>query len=310
MPRHLPPLSALRAFEAAARHRSFSRAADELNLTHGAVSRAVRQLEDTLGVDLFVRSTRLVKPTEAAEAYAREVRELLDRLAAATKRVAGDHASNVLNVSTLDSFAARWLLPRLHRFRAAHPDIDLRLSASEWMVDFINDDFHLAIRYGRGVYPNVEAELLMKEDVAPVCSPALLQGPHALTTPENLRYHTLIHDDLRVSWAMWLKAAGVEGVDATRGPAFESSSHCVQAAIQGEGVALGRSALVRDEIAAGRLVRPFALSLPAHLDYHVVYPPGALATPKVKAFRDWLFEEVAREDATMPPGEAMPAATA
>ena len=163
MPRHLPPLSALRAFEAAARHRSFSRAADELNLTHGAVSRAVRQLEDTLGVDLFVRSTRLVKPTEAAEAYAREVRELLDRLAAATKRVAGDHASNVLNVSTLDSFAARWLLPRLHRFRAAHPDIDLRLSASEWMVDFINDDFHLAIRYGRGVYPNVEAELLMKE---------------------------------------------------------------------------------------------------------------------------------------------------
>ena len=287
-------MTTLRSFEAAARHLSFSKAAEELHVTHGAVSRAIRHLEDHLRVQLFQRQVRAVHLTPTGVIYASSVRDALDRLAAATTAILDQQSMGVLNLSTLDSFAAKWLLPRLFRFRQAHSDIDIRLATSERLADFVSDGIDVAIRYGRGQYPGMTAEFLMAEDLFPVCSPSLVEGTHALKGPTDLKHHTLIHDDFHIDWTMWLKAAGVEGVNPHRGPKFESSDHAVQAAIQGEGVVLGRSALVNDDLRAGRLVRPFSLSLPADLAYYVVYPPHAAKRQKVLAFRDWIFEQARR----------------
>jgi LysR family glycine cleavage system transcriptional activator len=294
MSQQLPPLTTLRSFEASARLLSFSKAADELHVTHGAVSRAVRHLEDHLGVKLFKRSVRAVSLTATGATYAASVRDVLGRLAAATAVIMDQQSMGVLNISTLDSFAAKWLIPRLFRFRQAHGDIDVRLATSVKLADFVNDGIDIAIRYGSGRYPGVKAELLMREEVFPVCSPMLVKGAHPLKSAADLKHHTLIHDAFEIDWDMWLKTAGVEGVDPHRGPRFASSDHAVQAAIQGEGVVLGRSALVADDLKAGRLVKPFSVSLPADLAYYVAYPAQTSQRPKVRAFRDWLFEEVGR----------------
>jgi len=291
MPRRLPPLNALPSFEAAARHLSFSKAADELRVTHGAVSRAVRNLEEFLGVQLMTRATRSVRLTPIGASYAAEIRDVLKHLTAATSAATGQ-SSAILNVSTIDSFAARWLMPRLSRFRRAHGDIDVRVATSERLANFASDGIDIAIRCGGGRYPGLSAELLMNEDHFPVCSPKLLKGRHPLRTPADLARHTLLHDVFTVDWAMWLHGGGIDHVDSYRGPTFLSSDHAILAAVQGEGVALGRSALVADDLAAGRLVRPFELSLPASFAYYVVYPPHALQRPNVKAFRDWLMNEI------------------
>jgi LysR family transcriptional regulator, glycine cleavage system transcriptional activator len=291
MMRRLPPLNALPSFETAARHLSFSKAAEELHVTHGAVSRAVRNLEDQLGVQLMIRATRSVRLTPIGASYAAEIRDVLEHLAAATSAATGQ-SSGIVNVSTIDSFAARWLMPRLSRFRRTHGHIDVRVAISERLADFVNDGIDIAIRCGGGQYPGLSAELLMKEDHFPVCSPKLLEGRYPLRTPADLAHHTLLHDVFTVDWAMWLHNAGVDNVDPHRGPTFLSSDHAIQAAIQGEGVVLGRSALVADDLAAGRLVRPFEFSLPAGFAYYVVYPPRALQRPNVKAFRDWLLAEI------------------
>jgi LysR family glycine cleavage system transcriptional activator len=291
MPRRLPPLNALPSFEAAARYLNFSRAADELRVTHGAVSRAVRNLEDHLGVQLMIRATRSVRLTPIGASYAVEIREALEQLAAATSAATGQ-STGILNVSTIDSFAARWLMPRLSRFRRAHVHIDVRVATSERLADFVSDGIDIAIRCGGGQYPGLSAELLMKEDHFPVCSPKLLEGRYPLRAPVDLVHHTLLHDVFTVDWAMWLQNADVDNVDPHGGPTFLSSDHAIQAAIRGEGVVLGRSALVADDLAAGRLVRPFEFSLPAGFAYYVVYPPRALQRPNVKAFRDWLMAEI------------------
>ena len=290
MPRRLPPLNALPSFEAAARHLSFSRAADELHVTHGAVSRAVRNLEDHLGVELMIRASRSVRLTPVGASFAAEVRDVLEHLAAATSAATGQ-TSGIVNVSTIDSFAARWLMPRLFGFRRIHGDIDVRVATSERLADFISDGIDIAIRCGGGQYPGLSAELLMKEDHFPVCSPKMLKGRYPLRRPADLARHTLLHDVFTVDWAIWLHSAGIDNVDAHRGPTFLSSDHAIQAAVRGEGVVLGRSALVADDLAAGRLVRPFELSLPAGFAYYVVYPQHALQRPCVKAFRDWLVAD-------------------
>ncbi len=286
-----PPLTTLRSFEAAARLLSFSKAADELHVTHGAVSRAIRHLEDHLGIEMFQRKTRAVHLTQAGARYAMAVRDALDRLAAATVAIIDQQSSGILNVSTVDSFASKWLLPRLYRFRQKHPEIDIRLITSPKLADFVNDGIDIAIRYGRGRYVGLTSELLLKEELTPVSSPMLLEGPHPLRTPGDLKYHTLIHDDMEIDWAIWLKTAGVDDVDAHRGPRFESSVHAVQAAVQGEGVILGRSALVADDLQAGRLIKPFDLSLPADLAYYVVYVTASGDRPKIRVFREWLMDE-------------------
>src|SRR5215510_5592299 len=290
MRHRLPPLNALPSLEAAARHLSFSRAADELHVTHGAVSRAVRNLEDHLGVQLMRRAGRSVQLTPVGASFAAEIRDVLEHLAAATSAATGQ-TSGIVSVSTIDSFAARWLMPRLFRFRRAHGDIDVRVATSERLADFVSDGIDIAIRCGGGQYPGLTAELLMKEDHFPVCSPTLLKGRHPLRRPADLAHHTILHDVFTVDWAIWLRSAGIDNVDPQRGPTFLSSDHAIQAAIRGEGIVLGRSALIADDLAAGRLVRPFDLSLPAGFAYYLVCPPRALKRASVKAFRDWLMFE-------------------
>jgi len=182
-------------------------------------------------------------------------------------------------------------MPRLFRFRQIHGDIDVRVAMSERLADFVSDGIDIAIRCGGGQYPGLSSELLMKEDHFPVCSPKLLKGRHPLRTPADLARHTLLHDVFTVDWAIWLRSAGINNIDPYRGPSFLSSDHAIQAAIRSEGVVLGRSALVSDDLAAGRLVRPFDLSFPAGFAYYMVYPSRALKRSNVRAFRDWLLAE-------------------
>lgn len=293
----LPNLKALRAFEAAGRHLSFTRAAAELNVTQAAISHQIKALEDELGLRLFRREARGLLLTDSGQLYLPEVSAVFARLVQATERLRQREETGILTVSVLPSFAARWLVPRLRRFRAQHPEIDLRVAATDKLIDFSRDGVDLAIRYGYGDYRGLFWEHLLAEEIFPVCSPALLQegsdGRPALRQPEDLRHHTLLHDDLRTDWAMWLKAAGVRGIDPHRGPGFTDSSMLLQAAVDGQGVALGRSALAGDDLAAGRLVRPFAFSLPAGLAYYIACPEHAVEAPKIRAFRSWLHLEAA-----------------
>ena len=296
MSRRLPPLNAIRAFEAAARHLSFTRAADELAVTQAAISHQVKALEEWLGVKLFRRLNRALLLTDAGQAYLPPPREAFDQLAGATGRLRADDSRGVLTITTLPSIAARWLVPRLGRFREAHPDIDLRIDASQHLTDFAREDVDVALRYGGGAWDGMRAERLMTEDFVPVCSPRLLEGAHPLRSPEDLRHHTLLHDDNRNDWTMWFLAAGIEDGDSTRGPAFSDSSLVLQAAAEGQGVALGRSALAATDLAAGRLVKPFDISLPASWAYYVVYPEATAERPKIMAFRDWLMAEAGRDE--------------
>lgn len=293
MPRRLPPLTTLPAFDAATRHLSFTKAAAELHVTHGAVSRAIRNLEEQLGTRLFERGTRSVQLTSEGAAYAAEIGAALDRIGAATIVASAPKSAGVLNVSTSDGFAGRWLVPRLHRFHRANRDIDVRLSTSGTFSDFIRDGIDIAIRYGAGGYDGVISEFLAEEEVSPVCSPELLQGEHALRTPNDLKHHRFIHDNFRIDWATWLRAAGLDDINPNNGVRYDSAAYAVEAAVHGEGVLLGRSALVSADLVAGRLVRPFDLALKSRWNYYVVYPDGALRQRKVRAFRDWLFSEMA-----------------
>jgi LysR family transcriptional regulator, glycine cleavage system transcriptional activator len=293
MVRKLPPLNSLPCFEAAARLLSFSRAADELSVTAGAISRAIKGLEKQLDVQLFERVTRSVRLTTVGEMYARAVREALEQLAAATAAATERRSDSTLNVSTSDGFAGRWLVPRLYRFYRAYSDIDVRVSTTGKLTNFFGDGIDIAIRYGGGDYPGLTSEFLTGEEVFPVCSPKLMKGAHALRKPEDLKHHTLIRDTYPIDWVAWLSSAGVKGVNPRRGLTFDSYTFAVEAAVKGEGVALGRTLLVADDLAAGRLIRPFKHSLKAASSFYVVYPPDAARRRKVRAFRDWLMAEAA-----------------
>lgn len=294
MRRRLPPLNALRAYEAAARHLSFTRAAEELFVTQAAVSHQVKALEQHLGVKLFRRMNRSLLLTEAGQAYLPAVGRALDLLDEATRRLRSDDRGT-LTVSTLPSFAARWLVPRLGRFFQAHSEIDIRVAPSVALVDFDSDDVDAAIRYGKGQYPGLRVDRLLEEDLYPVCSPRLLDGRPPLREPADLRRHILLHDDPS-EWSKWLRAAGVaDVVDASRGPVFTDSSMLIQAAIAEQGVALARHVLAADDVAAGRLVRPFGLSIPADYAYFFVCPETSAERPKIAAFRGWLLREASGE---------------
>ena len=291
MARRLPPLNALRAFEAAGRHLSFTKAAEELNVTQAAISHQVKALEERLGMTLFRRLNRALLLTDAGQSYLPPLREAFDRMAEATLRLRAHDARRTLTITTLPSIAAKWLVPRLGRFRAAHPDIDLRLDASLHLTDFARENVDAALRYGRGKWDGMRADRLMTEDFFPVCNPALLEGEHPLRQPSDILHHTLLHDDSRTDWTMWFLAAGIEGGDPTRGPAFTDSSLVLQAAVDGQGVALGRSALAAADLDAGRLVKPFDISLEAEFAYYLVCPLATSEHPKIASFRAWLLTE-------------------
>ena len=298
MARRLPPLNALRAFEAAARHLSFTKAAEELYVTQAAVSHQVKALEAALGVQLFRRLNRRLMLTDAGQLYLPALTEAFDGIDAATARLRADEDAGRLSVSVANSLAAKWLLPRLPRFRERHPEIDVEVSASDRLVEFGRDNVDMGIRYGLGDYPGLKVDPLLEDTVFPVCSPTLRDGQPPLRAPADLEHHTLLHDDVRTgeapSWRTWLAAAGVAGVDPSRGPRYSHSSLVLQATIEGQGVALGRSSLVSLDLEAGRLVQPFGPTLPSHYACYVVSPVATAERPKIKAFRDWLFEEAGR----------------
>ena len=289
----------MRAFEAAARHLSFTRAAGELAVTQAAVSHQIKALEEWLGVELFIRRNRKLFLTEAGQAYLPPLTSAFDQLDDATRQTTRADSSGVLMVSVLPSFAAKWLVPRIGKFRERHPDIDILISPDEKLAQFDRDGVDVGIRYGRGGWTGLRVERFLTEEFFPVCTPALLDGPNPLRQPEHLSRQTLLHDDDPVGlldWREWLRTVGAYSVDATRGPRFRDASHLIQAAIEGQGVALGRTALVASDIASGRLVRLFEISLPADHAYYVVMPEAWVERPKVRAFTEWLFETAETEE--------------
>ena len=294
---HLPPLSALRAFEAAARLQSFSKAAEELNVTPAAISHQIAALEADLGVSLFTRRNRAVEPTASARVLLPGLSEAFAGIQTSVRRLRSHNDTGTLTVTASPSFAGKWLVQRLYRFQAQHPEIDVRISATDTIVDLTRGDFDVAIRYGTGRYPGLVVELLLKNEVFPACSPALLRDGPPLETPADLRDHALLHDQavdrdpLVPTWSMWLKAAGVDDALAAHGMSFSSNVLALEAAIAGHGVTLAYSTTAAADIAAGRLMRLFSLSLPDLFAYYLVTAPGALERPKVRAFRDWLRRE-------------------
>jgi LysR family transcriptional regulator, glycine cleavage system transcriptional activator len=301
MARRLPPLNALRAFEAAARHLSFTKAADELFVTQAAVSHQIKALEEALGVQLFRRYNRRLELTRAGQDYLPPLRDAFDMMAVATRRLRPDNESAQLKVSTLQSFATKWLIPRLARFHERHPEIDPMISTSHRLVDLEAEDVDVAIRVGHGNYPELHVVLLMDDLAFPVCSPRLLDGPRPLRQPADLAHHVLLHD-FSVSrdgdapnWRNWLKRAQVTGVDAERGPSYNDTAMALQAAIAGQGIALARRSLVVDDLKAGILVCPFGPEMPTRFSWYFVCAPSRVEHPKVRALLRWLEDEIARD---------------
>lgn len=309
MAERLPPLIAVRYFEVAARQLSFTKAAQELHVTHSAISHQIKALEEWLGVPLFRRLNRSIVLTDAGQTYVRPVREALEKLGDASRALKSREQSGTLTVSVMPSFAAKFLVPRLGSFRRAHPDIDVRISAAERLVDFAREDVDVGIRYGRGNWPGLRVDRLMRENLFPVCSPKLRRGPVPLKTPADLLNHTLMHDSdwPESMWVRWLAAAGVKADNLRPALSFNYSSLMIQAAIDGLGVALAQEALVRDDLATGRLIRPFDIDMPSDYAYYVVSPEATAERPKVAAFRTWLLTEASTEAAADAPERPLPA---
>jgi LysR family glycine cleavage system transcriptional activator len=292
-------MQALRAFEAAARTRSLTRAAESLHLTHGAISHQIKSLEADFGVRLVERAGRGIRLTDEGERFASRVRAALSDLGDAVREVTERANPRQLRVSVMPSFAARWLLPRIGRFLTAHPDIDLDVGASNALADFRRDNIDAAIRYGGGNYPEAVAEYLMDDVYFPVCSPRL-GGGRLPARPADLAQHTLLRSENEF-WQPWFAAAGLDWPEPTRGPMFNDASHVLQAAAEGQGVALARSSLIGNDLTNGVLVRPFQITLPSPHKYFLVYPPRLAHSPKLTSFRQWLFDEVAAERRDPPP---------
>lgn len=314
MTTRLPPLNALRAFEAAARHLSFRKAALELNVTPAAISHQIKLLEEDLGVTLFRRLTRAIALSEGGRALLPKLSEAFASIGAATAQLRGREHSRTLTVNAPPSFAVKWLMPRLHRFVTAHPDIDIRIAASMRLVDARRHDAidsmtgseaevaeaDIDIRFGSGHYPRSRVDPLFGAALTPLCAPALLTGARPLRQPADLRDHVLLHDDTlygsprQPDWKSWLQAAGCAEVDASRGPHFNHSVLAMEAAADGLGVVLGMRELAAHDLAAGRLVAPFELCLELPLGYYAVSPEAAAERSKVAIFRSWLLEECRR----------------
>ena len=302
--RRLPPLNALRAFEAAARHLNFSRAAEELSVTPGAVSQQIQNLEDYIGAALFKRTPKGLLLTDAAQIALPALREAFDRLAEAASMLTAAVDGRRLTVSVAPSFAAKWLVPRLGLFEEAHPQVDVWVSAGMELVDFATGEVDVAIRYGGGRYPGLEVQRLMQETVLAVASPELLAA-NPLNELEDLAHHILLHDgspdadDSCPDWAMWLAARGIKNVDGNRGPRFNQSSLVIEAAVGGRGIALAKRALAQADLDAGRLVAPFQIADEVDFAYYVVHPKAKGRLPQVKAFVSWLAAQAAAHEATL-----------
>jgi len=294
MPRRLPPLNALKAFEAAARNESFTRAAEELHVTQGAVSHQVKALEATLGLKLFNRERQRLTLTDPGRDYLAVVRDALDRIALGTERLVQWQTSGALTVSTSPDFAAKWLVYRLGRFAESHPEIDLRVSATAPHVDFAREDVDLAVRHGDGKWPGLDAVRLCSERLFAVCSPKLVSGRNRIKSAADLLKFPLLHLNDWTTWTRWFEAAGVSEPIA-HGPSVNQASMLIDLAVDGQGVALARTALAAWDLINGRLVRPIDVSLRMSNTYWIVCPKVNANVPKIATFRDWLLAEAAQD---------------
>jgi LysR family glycine cleavage system transcriptional activator len=294
----LPPLNAVRVFEAAARHESFHAAAAELNVTPSAVSHAIKSLEEFFGQMLFRRAHRQVSLSRAGAAYLPAVQEALQALSRAGAALARENSAGALTLSVSPSFAVGWLVPRLSGFQLRHPQYEVRLSAAIELIDFSVADMDAAVRTGSGHWPGLISHRLMTEEPVPVCSPALLTGPEALSRPEDLEHATLLHDLPRLGlWQSWLSAAGVAHPDPVAGPKFQTAAITVEAAAGGLGVALSNRSFVAEALRLGRLAIPFDITVGSQTTHYLVYPEERAEEPRIIAFRDWLLVEARGEDA-------------
>jgi len=291
----LPPLNALRAFEAIARHLSFAKAADELHVTPAALSHQIRALEEQLGLPLFHRRTRAIELTDAGRLIYPGLHAGFESVRGAMAQLDRSRDSNVLVISATPGLVAKWLMPRLWRFLHAHPDIDARVSASLKIADFAAEGVDVAIRLSKENHPELYAERLFNDSVLPVCSPRLVE--QGLRSPADLPRFPLIHYDIPMSmrapplWADWFVVAGLQG-DATRGLKVNVADHALDAAVAGAGVSLSFKLIASDDVHSGRLVTPFGPELPLASGYNFVCPKGHEKRPNVRAFRDWLFAEM------------------
>lgn len=287
----LPPLNAVRTFEAAGRNLSFTLASRELNVTPGAVSRQVKLLEDHIGTKLFERANREVRLTRAGAEYLEELTEAFSRVNAATARFIKSGHDQKLRLSTSLTFTLRWLIPRLINFHAAYPGSQVQLTTSLKPLDFRTDDVDIGVRLGPGNYQNSSSYFLMSSDLVPVCSPALL-NKLPLKSIKDLAAHTLLHSTARLrNWPVWLNGVGAHELEDNKGVYFESSSLALQAALDGMGVAIGQVSLVADDLAMGRLVTPFDTVVTEEDAFYVIYAEGAMRNKTLQRFRDWLIKE-------------------
>jgi LysR family transcriptional regulator, glycine cleavage system transcriptional activator len=300
----LPPLNALKAFEAVARHMSFTKAADELKVTPGAISQHIRSLEEEIGTPLFKRLGRQILLTDAAQSALPALREGFDRITDAARLMRQPLGRRKVAVSVAPSFAAKWLVPRMDSFHSAHPEIEIWISADMTTVDFSVADVDIAIRYGAGLYEGCVSEKLLNETIVPVAAPSLVNGFSKIEKPADLAKHTLLHDGsveqdpTCPDWPMWLKARGVQGVDAARGPRFNQTSLVIEAAAAGRGVALAKRAIAQSDLEAGRLLALFEDATPLAFAYWLVWPKGRTLTQPLRAFMNWVREEAKKETAS------------
>lgn len=291
MARRLPPLISLRVFESVARHLSFTKAAEELHVTQAAVSHQVKKLEEWLGISLFMRLNRSIKLTKEGEAYARPLREAFDQLAHATDDLIRNTGPQTLNITTFDSIAANWLAPRIKHLQAEIPGAAIKIITRNYHSDFSENDIDVEIRYGDGNWPRLHVTKIADEQIFPVCSPKLLGRKKKLKDPEEAKEYDLIHDEMVMEWSDWFEAAGASTAGATKGLRYNHSHIVLQAAIAGEGMALGRSLLVAHDLAKGRLIAPFDIKIDSKFAYYMVCPKEVAEQPKICAFRSWLLEE-------------------
>jgi LysR family glycine cleavage system transcriptional activator len=295
----LPPLKSLQAFEVAGRHLSFTDAARELNVTPGAISQQIRLLEEHLELKLFKRMNRAIVLTDAGQLFLPMISAGFEQFSEAVSLVRQKRSDGPLTITSAPSFVSKWLIPRLSSFKAQHPQIDVRIDTSDRLVDFRHEDIDVGIRFGDGEYPELETLFLFSFDLIPVCSPELLQQGDGLKQVSDLKNFTLLHSNYDAldpgwpDWAMWLKVVDAEDVDASHGIYFNQSDLIFQAAMAGQGVALLANVMADPEIAAGRLVQPFAARLPVKLNYHLVTSPQKARIAKVVAFREWVLAESA-----------------
>jgi LysR family glycine cleavage system transcriptional activator len=294
-----PPLNSLRAFEAVGRNLSFSKAANELNVTPGAISQQVRGLEDFLEIKLFKRRNRSIVLTDSGQIFLPLLSDGFSRIAEAVDSVRRSQGDEPLTITAAPSFTSKWLIPRLCKFQALHPEIDVRIDASSRLVDFVREDIDVGIRFGTGEIEGLDSNYLFSFDLIPVCSPDLKHEGKAVHDLTDIRHHTLLHsqdtdfDPSFPDWAMWLATAGVDDVDASRGIFFSQGEMVIEAAIEGQGIALCANVMVAGALESGRLVQPFETRLPVRLSFHLITTRQKSPSSKIGAFRQWILEESA-----------------